>query len=55
MRLKKLNAQLKLITEITARDLDAFSKMPWWSRTLVRLTNPIPALRRANRILLYRF
>ena len=53
--IKKLNAQLKLITEITARDLDAFSKMPWWSRTLVCLTNPIPALRRANRILLYRF
>ena len=31
------------------------SRMPWWSRALVRLMDPITALRRMNRILLYRF
>jgi len=53
--MKALNGRLELVTEIGARDLDAYSKMPWWSRSLVRLTNPFPALRRANRILLYNF
>jgi O-methyltransferase involved in polyketide biosynthesis len=53
--IQKLAPRLELITEQRPRDLNAFSKMPWWSRTLVRLMDPIPALRRMNRVLLYRF
>jgi hypothetical protein len=53
--IKKLDSRLELITELRPRDMHAYSRMPWWSRALVRLMDPITALRRMNRILLYRF
>ena len=50
-----LDARLGLVEEIGALRLSAYSKMPWWSRAIVRLTNPFTTLRRANRILVFKF
>lgn len=49
-----LEPRLKLIIELKAHDLAAYSKMPWSMRALVRGMDAIPALR-VMRCLLYRF
>ena len=53
--IKKLEPRLELTKELRASEMVAFSRMPLWSRILVHIMNLIPALRRANRILIYRF
>lgn len=53
--IKAIDGRLVLVSEIGARQLDAYSRMPLWSRALVRLMDPFTALRRANRILVYKF
>lgn len=53
--IKKLEPRLELAKELRASEMAAFPRMPLWSRILVHIMDPIPALRRANRILIYRF
>ncbi len=53
--IKKLEPRLELAKELRASEMVAFPRMPLWSRILVHIMDPIPALRRANRILIYRF
>ena len=53
--IKQLDARLELVTELRTPDLPGYSKLPWAMRALVRVMDPIPALRRLNRLLLYRF
>ncbi len=55
LSIKDLDDRLELVDEIGARRLDAYDKMPLWSRAIVRLSDPVTSLRRANRILVYRF
>jgi O-methyltransferase involved in polyketide biosynthesis len=49
-----LEPRLKLIAELKAHELAAYSKMPWFMRALVRGMDTISALR-VMRCLLYRF
>ena len=53
--IRALDEHLVLEREISATDLVAFRRMPAWSRVVSRLMSPIASLRRANRILVYRF
>jgi O-methyltransferase involved in polyketide biosynthesis len=53
--IKALDAKLETVAEIGASQLEARDMMPWWARAIVRLTDPFTVLRRANRILVYRF
>ncbi len=53
--IKKLEPRLELAKDLRASEMVAFPRMPLWSRVLVHIMDPIPALRRANRILIYRF
>lgn len=53
--IKHLEPGLELVTEMRTPDLPGYSRLPWTMRALVRLIDPIPALRRLNRLLLYRF
>jgi hypothetical protein len=53
--IKQLDARLELVTELRTPDLPGYSKLPGAMRVLVRVMDPIPALRRLNRLLLYRF
>lgn len=53
--IKALDEHLELLEEISARELAAYRKMPWWSRAIVRLADPFTTLRRTNRILVYKF
>jgi O-methyltransferase involved in polyketide biosynthesis len=53
--IKHLEPRLELVTEVRTPDLPGYSRLPWAMRALVRMMDPIPALRRLNRLLLYRF
>jgi O-methyltransferase involved in polyketide biosynthesis len=53
--IRKLEPRLHLIREFRTSELVAYSRMPWAMRALVRVMDPIPTLRRMNRVLLYRF
>ena len=53
--IKHLEPRLELVTEMRTSDLPGFSRLPGAMRALVRVMDPIPALRRLNRLLLYRF
>ncbi|MBW7884295.1 MAG: class I SAM-dependent methyltransferase [Caldilineaceae bacterium] len=53
--IKTLDDRLELVAEISARQLDAYARLPWWSRLMVQLADPFTTLRRANRILVYKF
>lgn len=58
--LEKQIPKLKLLTELSTYDLknyDAqqFARMPWLMRLLFQMLDAVPALRRTNRILRYRF
>jgi len=53
--IKHLEPRLELVTEMRTPDLPGYSRLPWAMRALVRVMEPIPALRRLNRLLLYRF
>lgn len=53
--LKHLEPRLELVTEVRTPDLPGYCRLPWAMRTLVRVMDPIPALRRLNRLLLYQF
>ena len=54
--IRHLSPRLELVTEMRLLDLPGFAKLPWAMRTLVRVLDSIPALRRQNhRLLLYRF
>ncbi len=50
-----LDEHLVLVQEITALQLTAYRRMPAWSRATARVMNLFTAMRRANRILVYRF
>jgi O-methyltransferase involved in polyketide biosynthesis len=52
---KKLEPRLEPVAEFLTTDLAEFSRMPWATRLLVRVTDLIPAFRCMNRVLLYRF
>jgi O-methyltransferase involved in polyketide biosynthesis len=53
--IKELDDRLVLVEEMGARQFDAYDRMPWWSRAIVRMTDPITSLRRSNRVLIYKF
>lgn len=53
--IKHLEPRLELVTEMRMPDLPGYSKLPWAMRALVRVMDPIPTLRRLNRLVLYRF
>ena len=53
--IKHLGPRLELVTEVRTPDLPGYSRLPWVMRTLVRVMEPIPAMRRLNRLLLYQF
>lgn len=53
--IRHLSARLELVTETRVPDLPGYAKLPWTTRTLARVLDPIPALRRLQRLLLYRF
>jgi O-methyltransferase involved in polyketide biosynthesis len=53
--IRELDDRLVLVEEMGARQFDAYDRMPLWSRAIVRMTDPITSLRRANRVLIYKF
>ena len=53
--IKRLDPKLELVTELRTTEMPGFSRLPGIMRALVRVMDPIPALRRLNRLLLYRF
>ncbi len=53
--IKQLDPKLELITELRTAKMPGYSHLPGMMRALVRMMEPIPALRRLNRLLLYRF
>ena len=53
--IKAFAPKLELIMESRTPDLPGYSKLPWMMRAIVRAMDPITALRRLNRLLLYRF
>ncbi len=53
--IKKLAPKLELVKEFRTAELPGYSRLPWVTRAVVRVMDPIPTLRRLNRLLLYRF
>ncbi len=53
--IKTFAPRLELVTECRTPDLPGYAKLPWNMRLIVRAMEPFPALRRLNRVLLYRF
>ena len=49
--IKQLDSRLELVTELRTPDLPGYSKLPWAMRALVRVMDPIPALRRLKKFL----
>lgn len=53
--IKLLEPQLDLVKEFRTRELDGYSRFPFWMRVLYRAMEVSPALRRMDHILVYRF
>lgn len=53
--IKAFAPKMDLLIETHTPDLPGYSKLPWMMRAVVRVMEPITALRRLNRLLLYRF
>ena len=53
--IEKWNPRLQLVMEIALTDSAAISKLLWWQRMVLRVVNHIPAMKRAHRLLRYRF
>lgn|SRR5574341_47801 len=53
--IKRLDPRLEVIVESRTPELPGYSRLPAATRALVRVFDLIPALRRANRLLRYRF
>jgi len=53
--IKKLSPKLDLIKEFRTQDFVGYARLPLALRAVTRVMDPIPVLRRMNRVLLYRF
>lgn len=53
--IRKLESKLELIKEFKPSELVAFSRFPFWLRTLFRAQEVNPTLRRMERMLVYRY
>jgi O-methyltransferase involved in polyketide biosynthesis len=53
--IKRLEPKLELVKEFRPSELVGFSRFPLWWRALYRLQEVIPALRRMERTIVYRF
>ena len=53
--IRKLEPRLQLTKEFRTAELVAYTRMSWAMRTLVRVMDAFPTLRRMNRVLLYQF
>lgn len=53
--IQQLEPRLELVQEFRQRDLVGFSRFPFWARALLRATEVNSALRRMERIVVYRF
>jgi O-methyltransferase involved in polyketide biosynthesis len=53
--IRQLEPKLELIKEFKPSELVAFSRFPLWLRTLFRVQEVIPTLRRMERTLVYRY
>jgi len=53
--IKALDPKLELIAELKTSEMPGYSRLPWALRTVVRIMEPFPTLRRMNRLLRYRF
>jgi O-methyltransferase involved in polyketide biosynthesis len=53
--IKKLDPKMTLVAELRSQDLSGYSRLPLAMRVVVRAMDPFPALRRLNRLLMYRF
>jgi O-methyltransferase involved in polyketide biosynthesis len=53
--IKRLEQKLELVKEYSMHELVAFSRFPFWVRTLYHLQDANPTLRRMERTLVYRY
>jgi O-methyltransferase involved in polyketide biosynthesis len=53
--IQQLEPSLELIKEFKPKELVAFNRFPLWLRGLFRVMGVIPALRRTERIMVYRY
>jgi O-methyltransferase involved in polyketide biosynthesis len=53
--IRQLEPKLELIKEFRMHELVAFSRFPFWVRALLRAQEVNPALRRMNRMVVYRY